>query len=104
MLAAGGAIHPLCPYECVSGKYRMPKCYTPLEELLYTFGGPWPFALLLSFLLVLLALLLSALRIKVVGPGCSCYKENANEHPSRHHSPYLLSLSEACFFSNFFLL
>lgn len=90
----GGAIHPFCSYECVSSKYRMPKCYTPLEELLYTFGGPWPFALLLAFLLVLLALLLSALRIKVVGLGSSCYKDNANEHPSRHHSPYLLSLSE----------
>lgn len=43
---------------------------------------------------MLLALLLSALRIKVVGLGSSCYKDNANEHPSRHHSPYLLSLSE----------
>ncbi|OWM88309.1 hypothetical protein CDL15_Pgr003721 [Punica granatum] len=90
----GGVRGPSCPYKCISDKYRMPKCYNPVEELMYTFGGPLPFALLLSCLLVLLALLLSTLRIKVVGPGCGYYKETPNERHSHHHFPYLLSLSE----------
>ena len=60
---------------------------------MYTFGGPWPFALLLSCILVLLALFLNALRIKVVG-SVSFHRENSIEHHSHHHFPYLLSLSE----------
>ncbi|VFQ71085.1 unnamed protein product, partial [Cuscuta campestris] len=44
----GGVTQSPCPYKCISDKYRMPNCYTPLEELIYTFGGPWPFSLLLS--------------------------------------------------------
>lgn len=94
MLAAGGVSKPSCPYKCISDKYRMPNCYTPVEELMNTFGGPLPFALLLSCLLVLLALLLSTLRIKLVGPGSGYYKETSNERQSRDHFPYLLSLSE----------
>ncbi|XP_037491225.1 uncharacterized protein LOC105636485 isoform X1 [Jatropha curcas] len=70
----------------------MPNCYTPLEELIYTFGGPWPFALILSGFLVLLALLLSTLRIKLVGSGS--YGAHSIEHQSHHHFPHLLSLSE----------
>ncbi|KAH9776795.1 Ephrin rec like domain-containing protein [Citrus sinensis] len=89
----GGVSQPFCPYECISDKYRMPNCYTPLEELMYTFGGPWPFVLLLSCILVLLALLLSTLRIKLVGSSPS-YREHSIERHSRHHFPYLLSLSE----------
>lgn len=58
---------------------------------MYTFGGPWPFALLLSGVLVLLAVLLSTLRIKLV--ESSSYGANI-EHQSSHHTPYLLSLSE----------
>ncbi|EOY24117.1 Uncharacterized protein TCM_015803 isoform 1 [Theobroma cacao] len=87
----GGVCQPFCPYKCISDKYRMPNCYTPLEELMYTFGGPWPFALLLSGVLVLLAVLLSTLRIKLV--ESSSYGANI-EHQSSHHTPYLLSLSE----------
>ncbi|KAE8726804.1 ATP synthase delta chain [Hibiscus syriacus] len=87
----GGVCQPSCPYKCISDKYRMPNCYTPLEELMYTFGGPWPFALLLSGILVLLAVLLSTLRIKLV--DSSSYVANI-EHQSSHRFPYLLSLSE----------
>ncbi|XP_031253485.1 uncharacterized protein LOC116111450 [Pistacia vera] len=89
----GGVSQPFCPYKCISDKYRMPNCFTPLEELMYTFGGPWPFALLLSFILVLLALLLSTLRIKLVGSSSS-YGTNTTEHHSHDHFPYLLSLSQ----------
>ncbi|WCJ20729.1 hypothetical protein M5689_002944 [Euphorbia peplus] len=89
----GGVTKPPCPYQCVSDKYRMPNCYTPLEELIFTFGGPWPFALILSCFLVVLALILSTLRTKLVGSGSS-YGENSIEHQSHHHLPHLLSLSE----------
>ncbi|KAL5551245.1 hypothetical protein UlMin_001421 [Ulmus minor] len=89
----GGVTKPSCPYKCISDKYRMPNCYTPLEELVYTFGGPWPFAIVLSCVLVLLALLLNTLRIKCVGSG-SYNSEASIEHHSHHHFPYLLSLSE----------
>ncbi|KAF9685483.1 hypothetical protein SADUNF_Sadunf03G0059200 [Salix dunnii] len=89
----GGVSEPSCPYKCISDKYRMPNCYTPLEELVYTFGGPWPFALILSILLVLLALLLSTVRVKLIGSG-SCYGASSVKHQSHHRFPYLLSLSE----------
>ncbi|KAM5573238.1 hypothetical protein ABKV19_012995 [Rosa sericea] len=89
----GGVTRPSCPYKCISDKYRMPKCYTPLEELLYTFGGPWPFAILLSCILVLLGLLLSTLRIKLVG-SCSHDRAGSVEDHNRHRFPSLLSLSE----------
>ncbi|KAF8379153.1 hypothetical protein HHK36_028582 [Tetracentron sinense] len=86
----GGVTQPSCPYKCISDKYRMPNCYTPLEELIYTFGGPWPFAVLMSCILVLLSLLLSTLRIKTVN---SYRTANSIEHHSNHF-PYLLSLAE----------
>ncbi|KAI4315173.1 hypothetical protein L6164_028014 [Bauhinia variegata] len=89
----GGVRQASCPYKCISDKYRMPNCYTPLEELLYTFGGPWPFSVMLSVILVLLALLLSTLRVKLVGSG-SYSSASTIEHHNRHHFPYLLSLSE----------
>ncbi|ONI06253.1 hypothetical protein PRUPE_5G049600 [Prunus persica] len=89
----GGVTQPSCPYKCVSDNYRMPKCYTPLEELLYTFGGPWPFAILLSCVLVVLALLLRTLRIKLVG-SCSYHRAGSIEQHSHHQFPCLLSLSE----------
>ncbi|KAK1367713.1 MraZ [Heracleum sosnowskyi] len=90
----GGAIHSFCPYRCISDKYRMPNCYKPFEELLYTFGGPWPFALLWSTVIVLLAFSLSVLRSKLVGPDCSYHNASSVEQPSYNHSPHLLSLSE----------
>lgn len=90
----GGATKSPCPYQCISEKYRMPNCYTPFEELIYTFGGPWPFSLLLTCLVVLLAILLSTLRIKLIGRGGSYQATSSIEHQSHHHFPYLLSLSE----------
>lgn len=93
-LFAGGVTQPFCPYKCLSEKYKMPKCYTPLEELIYTFGGPWPFAIILSFVLVLLALLLSALRIKMVGSDFSYRSASSIQHDGSDSLPYLLSLAE----------
>ncbi|PKA56333.1 hypothetical protein AXF42_Ash014836 [Apostasia shenzhenica] len=90
----GGVTQPFCPYRCLSDKYKMPKCYTPLEELIYTFGGPWPFAILLSSILVLLALLLSALRIKMVGSDFQYQTANPIRNDGSASFPYLLSLAE----------
>ncbi|KAE8735412.1 Gamma-glutamyltranspeptidase 3 [Hibiscus syriacus] len=63
----GGVTDRPCPYKCISERYHMPHCYTALEELVYTFGGPWFFALILLGLLILLALVLSVARMKYVG-------------------------------------
>lgn len=90
----GGVSESFCPYKCRSEKYRMPNCYTPLEELIYTFGGPWPFALVLSFIVILLGLLLSTLRVKLVGQACAYNKVDSLEHSNHHHFPSLLSLSQ----------
>ncbi|KAA8522109.1 hypothetical protein F0562_012577 [Nyssa sinensis] len=60
----GGVTQPCCPYKCMSDKYRMPNCYTPLEELI------------------------------LVGSGGSYPTTNSVEHHSHHHFPSLLSLSE----------
>ncbi|KAK2968224.1 hypothetical protein RJ640_027356 [Escallonia rubra] len=62
----GGVADTPCPYKCVSERYHMPHCYTALEELIYTFGGPWLFVFVLLSLLVLLALVLSVARMKFV--------------------------------------
>lgn len=73
----------------------MPNCYTALEELVYTFGGPWLFGFLLVGLLILLALVLSVARMKFVGvdelPGPA-----PTEHGSHidHSFPFLESLNE----------
>lgn len=73
----------------------MPHCYTALEELIYTFGGPWLFCLLLIGLLILLALVLSVARMKFVGvdelPGPA-----PTQHGSQidHSFPFLESLNE----------
>ncbi|XP_075505715.1 uncharacterized protein LOC142542775 isoform X2 [Primulina tabacum] len=90
----GGVTQSNCPYKCISDKYRTSKCYTPFEELIYTFGGPWPLSLLMLCVVMLLALLLSTLRIKLLGSGNSYDNANSLEHHSDHRFPYLLSLSE----------
>lgn len=82
----------------------MPNCYTPLEDLIYTFGGPWPFALLLSFTLVLLAVILSAVRIKLVGPDYAYQATNTIDRHGPRTFPYLLSLAEVTLTLNFNLL
>ncbi|XP_023545693.1 uncharacterized protein LOC111805058 [Cucurbita pepo subsp. pepo] len=91
----GGIAETPCPYRCISDRYHMPKCYTALEELIYTFGGPWLFCGLLLGLLVLLALVLSVARMKFVGvdelPG-----PVPTQHGSQidHSFPFLESLNE----------
>lgn len=73
----------------------MPHCYTALEELIYTFGGPWLFGILLVGLLILLAMVLSVARMKFVGvdelPGPA-----PTQHGSQidHSFPFLESLNE----------
>ncbi|KAK2446301.1 glycine-rich protein [Trifolium repens] len=90
----GGITEAPCPYQCISDRYHMPDCYTALEELIYTFGGPWLFGLLLTSLLILLALVLSVARMKFVGvdelPG-----PVPPQHSQIDHSfPFLESLNE----------
>ncbi|GJN32184.1 hypothetical protein PR202_gb20668 [Eleusine coracana subsp. coracana] len=91
----GGAAETPCPYKCVSDRYHMPHCYTALEELIYTFGGPWLFGLLLSGLLILLALVLSVARMKFVGtdelPGPAPTQQGSQID---HSFPFLESLNE----------
>ncbi|KAG2586486.1 hypothetical protein PVAP13_5NG039900 [Panicum virgatum] len=66
-----------------------------LEELIYTFGGPWLFGLLLSGLLILLALVLSVARMKFVGtdelPGPAPTQQGSQID---HSFPFLESLNE----------
>ncbi|XP_062225242.1 uncharacterized protein LOC133923944 isoform X3 [Phragmites australis] len=90
----GGVTKPPCPYECISDKYKMPNCYTPLEELMYTFGGPWSFAIILSFTIILLALILSALRIKIGESDITYRATNAIHNDGCSSFPFLLSLAE----------
>ncbi len=82
----------------------MPHCFTALEELIYTFGGPWLFGLFLSGLLFLLALVLSIARMKFVGtdelPGPA-----PTQHSSQidHSFPFLESLNEVAEHSAFLI-
>lgn len=88
----GGVTECPCPYKCVSERYHMPHCYTTLEELVYTFGGPWLFGLILLGLLILLALVLSVARMKYMGGD-----ELPALVPARridHSFPFLESLNE----------
>ncbi|OVA14460.1 hypothetical protein BVC80_1361g12 [Macleaya cordata] len=95
MTVRGGVDETPCPYKCVSDRYHLPNCYTSVEELVQTFGGPWLFGLLLSGLLILLAVVLSVARLKFVSadelPG-----PVPTQHGSQiHHSfPFLESLNE----------
>ncbi|CAI9100492.1 OLC1v1037607C1 [Oldenlandia corymbosa var. corymbosa] len=91
----GGVTDAPCPYKCVSDLYHMPHCYTALEELIYTFGGPWIFGFLLLCLLVLLALVLSVARMKFVtldeSPGHGSTRRSS---PIDRSFPFLESLNE----------
>ncbi|GAB2275819.1 hypothetical protein Dimus_010568 [Dionaea muscipula] len=91
----GGVTKTPCPYKCISDRYHMPNCYTDLEELIYTFGGPWLFGLLLVVLLVLLALVLSVARMRFVGVD-ELLGSAAPQHGSQidHSFPFLESLNE----------
>jgi hypothetical protein len=90
----GGVTQPSCPYKCISAKYKMPNCYTPLEELVYTFGGPWSFAIFLFFTIILLAIILSALRVKICESDITYRSTNAIHNDAYASSPFLLSLAE----------
>ncbi|KAJ0601687.1 hypothetical protein HanIR_Chr03g0131581 [Helianthus annuus] len=91
----GGVAETPCPYKCVTDRYHLPNCYTALEELIYTFGGPWLFGLLLLGLLILFALVLSVARMKFVG-----FDESPGPVPTQqgshldHSFPFLESLNE----------
>ncbi|KAL3650773.1 hypothetical protein CASFOL_007176 [Castilleja foliolosa] len=91
----GGITETPCPYKCISERYHMPHCYTALEELIYTFGGPWLFGLLLLGLLILLALVLSVARMKFIGvdelPGPAPTHQGSQID---HSTPFLESLNE----------
>lgn len=95
ILTTGGVTETPCPYKCVSERYHMPNCYTALEELIYTFGGPWLFGLLLLGLLILLALVLSVARMKFIGvdelPGPGPTQQGSQID---HSFPFLESLNE----------
>lgn len=84
-----------CPYKCVSERFKMPHCNTALEELIYTFGGPWLFGFILFSLLILLALILSVARMKFSGgdelPGLVPNRRRATIDRS---FPFLESLNE----------
>lgn len=90
----GGVTQPSCPYKCISAKYKMPNCYTPLEELIYTFGGPWFFAIILSAAIIILALILSAIRVKIGEGGVTYRATNAIQNDTYSSFPHLLSLAE----------
>ncbi|CAI9759633.1 unnamed protein product [Fraxinus pennsylvanica] len=91
----GGVTKTPCPYKCISERDHMPHCYTALEELIHTFGGPWLFGLLLLGLLILLALVLSVARMKFIGgdelPGPAPTQQGSQID---HSFPFLESLNE----------
>uniref|UniRef100_A0A2P2JRD6 Uncharacterized protein MANES_16G106300 n=2 Tax=Rhizophora mucronata TaxID=61149 RepID=A0A2P2JRD6_RHIMU len=74
----------------------MPNCYTTFEELVYTFGGPWLFSLILLGLLIVLALILSVARMKYVGGDDELPAPLPPRCGSRidHSFPFLESLNE----------
>ncbi|KVH89933.1 hypothetical protein Ccrd_008071 [Cynara cardunculus var. scolymus] len=90
----GGTVETPCPYKCISDKYHMPYCYTALEELMDTFGGPWLFGLLLLGLLILLALVLSVARMKFIGFDESTGSGRTQGSQIDHSFPFLESLNE----------
>jgi hypothetical protein len=94
-LSSGGVVEPTCPYQCNSEKYHMPNCYTVIEDLISTLGGPWLFTLLLSVVMVVLALVLSVARMKLVGiddfSGPAPIPHSAHID---HSFPFLESLNE----------
>jgi hypothetical protein len=73
----------------------MPNCYTAFEELVYTFGGPWFFGLILLGLLIVLALVLSVARMKYVAvDDLPALAPARNDTRLNHSFPFLESLNE----------
>lgn len=97
----GGVTERPCPYKCVSDRYHMPNCYTTLEELVYTFGGPWWFCFILLGLLILLALVLSVARMKyAAGDELPSVVPPQRQSRIDHSFPFLESLNEVRCFPN----
>lgn len=93
--AAGGASEPTCPYNCTSEKFRMPHCYTMLEDLIHKLGGPYLFSLLVFSVMVTLACVLSVARMKLVGNDDFSMPASTPHGPQIDHSfPFLESLNE----------
>ncbi|XP_057750325.1 uncharacterized protein LOC130968867 [Arachis stenosperma] len=91
----GGVVENPCPYRCISDRYHMPNCYTTFEELVYTFGGPWLFGLLLLGVLIVLALVLSVARTKyIAGDDLPPHASSRNDTRLNHSFPFLESLNE----------
>ncbi|CAN1784731.1 hypothetical protein LINPERHAP1_LOCUS16657 [Linum perenne] len=91
----GGVTETPCPYKCVTDRYHMPNCYTTLEELVYTFGGPWLFSIILLGLLILLTLVLSVARMKyVAGEELPTLVPAQRGSRIDHSFPFLESLNE----------
>ncbi|KAG8376085.1 hypothetical protein BUALT_Bualt09G0026800 [Buddleja alternifolia] len=91
----GGITDTPCPYKCISDRYHMPRCYTALEELIYTFGGPWLFGFILLSLLIVLALVLSVARMKFAcGDELPGLMPNRRGSPIDRSFPFLESLNE----------
>lgn len=73
----------------------MPHCYTALEELMYTFGGPWLFGFILLSLLILLGIVLSVARMKFVsGEELPDLVQATRGLQIDHSFPFLESLNE----------
>lgn len=73
----------------------MPLCFTTLEELIYTFGGPWLCGLLLFCILFISACVLSVARMKFV--STDDLSGPTPTHPGSqidHSLPFLESLNE----------
>lgn len=91
----GGVTETPCPYKCISDRYHMPQCRTTLEELVYTFGGPWWFGFFLLSLLILLALVLSVARMKFAsGDELQGLLPPRRRAQLDHSFPFLESLNE----------
>lgn len=94
----GGIEKTPCPYGCISPKYSMPHCNTPIEDLIEDLGGPWVFTAGSLLVLMLLALTISVARMKLIG------NEDLSDPPQRlsdavetavdHSIPFLESLNE----------
>lgn len=94
---AGGVVQEKCPYQCTSEKFHMPNCYTTLEDLVYTLGGPWLFTLLLLVVMFVLAMVLSVARLKLVGDDDFTGPPPAptpDDAVIDHSYPFLESLNE----------
>ena len=94
----GGATEPGCPYRCISSKYSMPHCNTPLEDLVHDLGGPWVFSLICSASVLMLAFTISLARTKLL-----LSSDDLSTPPARnpeagmqndHTLPFLESLTE----------